>query len=98
MKLTKPQIETVRDRFGSDPVPEDSPAVDLLKQHFGDHTFYVDEVGVLVFEAEDPGPGDEGRFALPVRVASWTDEKREALELHDPVVGRSPVILDAKDD
>ena len=97
MKLTKSQIETIRERFGADPVPEDSPADDLLKQHFGDHTFYVDEVGVLVFEAEDPAPSDQGRQAVPMRVASWTDEKRDALAPHDPVVGGSGVILDAEE-
>ena len=94
MKLTKTQIETIRERFGADPVPENSPADDLLKQHFGDHTFYVDEVGVLVFEAEEAPQGKEGRQALPVRVAAWTDEKRDALSPHDPIVGDNGVILD----
>lgn len=99
MKLTNTQITQVKDQLSAEPVPDDSPAADLLKQHFGDHTFYVDELGLHIFESyssEEDKSGDTCEI-LPVRVASWTDEKREALTSHDPIVGSTGAVVDVKE-
>jgi hypothetical protein len=94
MKLTNQQIAQIKDQIGAEPVPAQSPATQTLAQHFGEHTFYVDEAGLHFFESgetqSDSGPCE----VHPVRVATWTDEKREALAPHDPVVGATSATID----
>lgn len=94
MKLTKAQITQISDQISADPVPEDGPAADLLKEHFGEHTFYVDESGLHIFETDeaDEVVGECRVFA--VRVASWTNEKRDALSPHDPIVGSTSAVIE----
>ena len=94
MKLTAPQIAQIKDQIGADPVPDNSPTTDMLAKHFGEHTFYVDQDGLHIFQTEltetESGPCN----VHSVRVASWTNEKRDALERHDPVAGATTAIID----
>lgn len=50
MKLTAAQIDTVRQATGFEPLPEAQAAESGLSRFFGDHTFYMDDAGVYVFE------------------------------------------------
>lgn len=95
MKLTAVQIDTVRDQTGADPIPEDNPAQNQLSEVFGDHTFYLDMVGLHVFEpaSQENSPGEP---AVIVQIAAWTDENREALAPQEPAVGGVMVYLDGK--
>lgn len=97
MKLTDPQIAQIKDQVGVEPVPAEGPAAKTLAAHFGEHTFYVTEEGLHFFEAAETlvknGPCD----VHPVKVAAWTNEKREALAPHDPVVGPAKATIDVEE-
>ena len=97
MKLTVEQVAQIKDQVGAEPVPAESPATETLAKHFGKHTFYVTEEGIHFFEAAEPqvnrGPCD----VHPVKVAAWTNEKREALAPHDPVVGATKATIDIEE-
>lgn len=83
MKLSSAQIQTVKTAIQVDPLPEDNPAFEQLQQAFGDHTFYVGEDGLLVFEpANDVDEATEP--ARLILVAAWTDEEKKALSPVQP--------------
>ena len=105
MKLTDQQTEAVQRQTGLAPVPEDNPTVEMLKDNFGDHTFYVDKVGLYVWEpldgaAEGEGEGeadgaaadDGGQRAAAVLLAAWTDEDRTTMQRTEPTV--TDVVVD----
>lgn len=82
MKLSDEQIKAVEENTGLQPVPDDNPAMDQLKENFGEHTFYVDDRGLYVLET---APDDaEEDHATAVQVAQWTDENMTALQPHEP--------------
>jgi hypothetical protein len=82
MKLNDNQVKAVEERTGLQPIPEDNPAMDQLKQNFGDHTFYVDDRGLYVLESAQEDSDDSQ--ATAVQIATWTDENRNALQPHEP--------------
>ncbi len=94
MKLTKTQIAEISDQINADPLPDDGPAADLLKEHFGDHTFYVDEAGLHIFETDEADEVVGQCRVFAVRMASWASEKRDALSLHDPIVGSTSAVIE----
>lgn len=83
MKLTSNQTAAVKQRVNIDPIDEENPVVEPLRQAFGDHTFYIVSDGLFVLEpVNDPGQGDEPvQFVL---VAAWTDETKNALKAVEP--------------
>ncbi len=92
MKLTDAQAELIKSKFGAEPLPSDEPAVGQLTEAFGDHTFYLDANGLVVFEpVEDP----DADAARAVVVAVWADEKREQLAGVQPQATDTVVEFDA---
>lgn len=87
----------MQNQIGVDPIPDDNPAVQDLKNHFGDHTFYLDRNGLHVWEWVD-GPESDDQSVTAVRVAAWADEERKALAPHEPVASGTVVELDPKQD
>ena len=90
MKLNDQQTGAVERQTGLAPVPEDNPRVEMLKDNFGDHTFYVDKVGLYVWEPVDDeadgiGAGGNGdgaggqQRAAAVLLAAWADEERTTM-------------------
>lgn len=92
MKLTIEQIEGIRDQAGIDPIPQTEAVIDVLQHHFGDHTFYVDEEGLRVWESIDDEQAATEKLQA-YRVASWADEEKNALVPHDPIPMDSVVEL-----
>ena len=86
MKLTDTQIAATREALGASPVDPEHPAVPQLEKAFGEHTFYVDQNGLLAFldPAEEMGAAESGEPKL-VLIAAWTDENRRELGRIDPV-------------
>ena len=82
MKLSSAQIAAVATSTGANPVPEDSPAMDQLKEAVGDHTFYVDQEGLLVLEDTETAAGPEELEV--VRVGQWADEQRQTMGVIPP--------------
>lgn len=83
MKLSSQQVAVVKDQLGADPLEDENPAMDSLKNAFGEHTFYVGMDGLFVFEPVND-PDESGEPARLVLVASWTDEQKNALEKIPP--------------
>jgi hypothetical protein len=82
MKLSDNQVKAVEEQTGLQPIPEDNPAMEQLKENFGDHTFYVDDRGLYILET--PQDDTQQAQATAVQVAQWTDENRNALQAHEP--------------
>jgi len=97
MKLTTKQIAAVKQEIGAEPLEEQNPAMDALRDAFGNHTFYVGVEGLFVLEpANDPThPGDPAHLVL---VAAWTDEQKNALQPIPPKASEKVVDLAAGDD
>ncbi len=84
MKLTRSQIEELAMRTGALPIPEDSRVGKELATLFGDHTFYVDDRGLIVWEVIDCRAN--GGFPLnAVQIGIWVDEEQTELAPHDPI-------------
>ena len=80
MKLSEDQAATVKAQLGADPIPSDEPAVGQLTEAFGDHTFYLDANGLIIFEETE----DENDAARAVVVAVWADDDKTQLGGIDP--------------
>lgn len=84
MKLTLQQIEKIREHTGLDPISHAESVVEMLEGHFGDHTFYLDEDGLRIWESisEEESPTEK---LQGYRIASWAGNARDSLVPHDPV-------------
>lgn len=78
MKLTADQLESAHAALGVNPIPDDNPAMEELKAAFGDHTFYLSENGLLIFEP-DPDPKTSLNTARLMVAAAWADEEKSSL-------------------
>ena len=83
MRLSDLQRQQVEDFSGSNAIPDDDPNMSVLRRSFGDHTFFIDEEGLHIWEAVDDDPRD-GAKLVGVRIASWSGGKKQELVPHDP--------------
>lgn len=93
MRLSEVQTQRVQEQTGATVVPEDNPSMPLLKQNFGDHTFFLDNDGLHVWESVDENPSD-GAKLVGVRIASWSEGEETALVPHEPAPSH---VLEASD-
>lgn len=84
MKLTLQQIEKIREQTGMDPIPQTESVIEVLKGHFGDHTYYFDEEGLRIWESISAEESPTEKLQA-YRIASWVDQARGSLTPHDPV-------------
>lgn len=81
MKLSSASVEQTRSQISAQPIPDNHPVVSQLTNLFGDHTFFLDEEGLLIVEPiapnDDGAPG--GRL---VKLASWNDADHKTLAPH----------------
>lgn len=88
MKLNATQIGQIEERIGAQPIPEDNPVMPHLHSRFGEHTYYLSDDGLIVWEAletQDEGQDDDaGRSFCPVQLASWVDDDKTRMEPHEP--------------
>lgn len=93
MKLTSEQITAVERVLGAGPIEDENPAMESLRNIFGDHTFYIGEEGLFSFEPDQEaqdGAADPIRLIL---IAGWTDENRNQLQPVEPQA--TNVVIDA---
>ena len=86
MRLTTQQIADVERQTGAEPIAENNPAMEQLKDYFGDHTFYADAEGLKIFEPVEEADDSEAQLATVVQLAAWADDDKTALVPHRPVV------------
>lgn len=75
MKLNDAQAAAAKETLGADPIPEEHPVAQQLSQTFGEHSFYLDNNGLLVFEKTQEDPNTACLFLI----AAWTDDEKKEL-------------------
>lgn len=83
MRLSEFQMQRVQEQTGASVVPEDNPSMPALKENFGDHTFFLDNEGLHVWESVEAEP-DENAKLVGVRIASWSSDEKKSLVPHEP--------------
>jgi hypothetical protein len=85
MKLNSASVNEALNQFSAQPIPANHPVVPRLANMFGDHTFFLDEEGLLIIErAEQKIRGAPA--GKVVKLASWGDENHQSLAPHEPEV------------
>ena len=82
MRLTSTLVEQTLSQFSAQVLPADHPAIPVLSQIFGEHTFFLDDSGLNILEPTAEADQDE-IAARVVKVASWQDNKT-GLKAHEP--------------
>jgi hypothetical protein len=54
MKLSSQDVERTLARFNAEPVPNDHPVIEDLRDNFGDHTFFLHQNGLHIVEPGEP--------------------------------------------
>ena len=94
MRSRSSRSETVRLRNGRT-LLHDHPVIPQLKDLFGEHTFLLDSHGLNIVEPAESA-GSAAQSAKVVNVASWTDDSRSGLELHEPETTDVVITLGSK--
>lgn len=94
MKLDTTQIERIHEETGIQPIPEAAPSYRCLEENFGEHTFYVDPIGLYVWETFEDSEVTQAKI-LALQIASWTDDDMTTLQAHPPKAMRKVVVLEA---
>lgn len=97
MRLSETQTRQVQEHTGASVIPDDNPTMPELRRSFGDHTFFVDDEGLHVWEAVDDDPSD-GAKLVGVRIASWSGDDKQALVPHEPAPSHVFDPADLEDD
>lgn len=92
MKLNSEQVGTIRTGVGADPIPETHAVMADLLSTFGEHTYYLDQSGLVIWEWLH-GPQAEKQPVVAVKLAGWVDDTKTTLQPHDPEVTETVVEL-----
>lgn len=85
MKLTSEQVKQTVNQLGAQVLPDEHPAMPQLNSMFGEHTFFVDEMGLKVLEpAGSLGADTERQSGEVVSLADWGDSNLTRLMAHEP--------------
>jgi hypothetical protein len=79
MKLSERAVDKTLDQYDAEPLPDTHPAIPQLNRVFGDHTFFLDDSGLVILEPADGG-GEAGQV---VKLASWNPD-HTSLKPHEP--------------
>ena len=83
MKLNSAQVQRTLDQFEASVIPDEAPVIAQLKGLFGVHTFFLDQHGLNIVEpVEAAEPAAES--VRVVKLASWSNDSRSDLKLHEP--------------
>jgi len=83
MRLDQEQVNEIERQTGAQPIADENPAMDALKENFGDHSFYVSETGLIVWEWAD-SPETPSQPVVGVQIAAWADESKSRIVPHEP--------------
>jgi hypothetical protein len=94
MKLNSAQVLRTLGQFAR-VIPDEDPVIAQLNELFGEHTFFLDQHGLNIVEpVEAAQPAAE--CAKVVKLASWSDDSRSDLKLHEPAATDILVTLGSK--
>jgi len=95
MKLNSAQVQRTLDQFEADVIPDENPVIAKLNDLFGEHTFFLDQHGLNIVEpVEAAEPAAES--VRVVKLASWSNDSRSDLKLHEPAETDIVVTLGSK--
>ena len=94
MKLTIPQASDLQKETGAQVVDEGAPVQQQLAEAFGDHTFFLNDDGLHVWELIADEETNTQQMAA-VQIAAWQDEQKAALVQHEPKVFKLLQVDDA---
>jgi len=75
MKLNETQISKVRADTGLTPVGPETPALPELERLFGEHSYFIGEPGLIVFEPDEDAGSSLKRPARGWRLARWVEHE-----------------------
>ena len=101
MKLTSTQVERALSQFKAEAIPDDHPVIPQLNNLFGEHTFFLDSIGLNIMEPTDVEGGDRPAGGRPpatqaakvINLATWSDDNPTRLEPHEPELTDVVVVL-----
>lgn len=85
MKLTTPQVAELQKETGAQVIDDAAPVQEQLSQAFGDHTFFLNEDGLHVWEKVVDEETNTEQMAA-VQIAGWQDDQKSALVRLEPKV------------
>jgi hypothetical protein len=91
MKLSERGVDRTLDQFDAEPLPDNHPALPQLTEVFGDHTFFLDDSGLVILEPSN-GRDETGQV---VKLASWNPD-HTSLKPHEPE--RTDVVIELGED
>jgi hypothetical protein len=94
MKLTSAQVERTLNQLEAQAIPESHPALPQLTNLFGDHTFFLDNRGLNIVEADETTRAGV-QSAKVVNIANWSDPNLTSLAPHEPELTETVVLLGA---
>ena len=95
MKLNSAQVQRTLGQFEARAIPDEDPVITKLNDLFGEHTFFLDQHGLNIVEpVEAAEPAAES--VRVVKLASWSNDSRSDLKLHEPAATDIVVALGSK--
>jgi hypothetical protein len=82
MKLTSDLVDRTLSQIPVEAIPDSHPAINQLSRVFGEHTFFLDDDGLLIVEPAE-APDDSASAGQVVKLASW-NEAHTSLSPHAP--------------
>ena len=95
MKLNSAQVQRTLDQFEARVIPDENPLIAKLNDLFGEHTFFLDQHGLNIVEPVEAAER-AAECARVVNLASWSDDRRSDLKLHEPAATGVVVTLGSK--
>jgi hypothetical protein len=93
MKMDPENIERTLQQVEAVALPENHPAIPKLTDLYGEHSFFLDNSGLMIVEpAESDDPG--ARKGQVVKLAAWSNAERTSLAPHPPQTTEVLVVLD----
>jgi hypothetical protein len=90
MRLSSARVERTLSQVTAQAIPDNHPVVPQLSKIFGDHTFFVDNSGLLIVEPADSAGTPQGQV---IKLAAWSDANRTSLAPHEPQATDVVVVL-----
>jgi len=83
MRLSTASLERTMTQFDAQPIPDEHPLVQKLRDLFGEHTFFIGEEGLHIVEPTGREQA-EANTATVMKVADWDNADHTRLQPHEP--------------
>ncbi len=84
MKMNSAQIQHTQHQLDAKVIPAEHPMMSQLERLFGEHTYFLDSKGLNIVEPVEAEQNDGRLGGVVINLASWTDEKAQSLQPHEP--------------